>query len=156
MDGGNRSTNTSGALTDRTPKTLRPLRRPHRRMSNAADPVTMTGGLQPRWRVFRGRHLFRSAVILAFALTLAQIGALAHAYSHLQTAAGKLDRVVQHATLCGDCATFGAVLTTNGTANAGAYLAVAPPLHSPNDISTGSVNAAARHYFQAQGPPTLR
>ena len=116
----------------------------------------MTLPSDSRWRVFRARTLFRSAVILAFALTLAQIGALAHAYSHLQTTAGKPDRVVQHATLCGDCATFGSVLTTSGSATAGALLTVAPPSHSPNDFSISCVNTAARHFFQAQGPPALR
>lgn len=109
-----------------------------------------------RWRVFRARTLFRSAVILAFALTLAQIGAIAHAYSHIQSSAGKPDRVVQHATLCGDCATFGAVLTPSGTATAGALLTIAPPSNSPNDFSVSCVNNTARHFFQSQGPPAFR
>jgi hypothetical protein len=95
-------------------------------------------------------------VILAFALTLAQIGALAHAYSHLQTTAGKPDRVVQHAALCGDCATFGSVLTPSGTATAGAALTIAPLSDAPNEISSSCVSIAARHFFQAQGPPALR
>jgi hypothetical protein len=100
--------------------------------------------------------LSRSSFILAVALLLAQIGALAHAYSHLQTAGGAPDRTALHSSLCGDCATFGAVLTPGGYTAASIALPIAHLIDPVDELASSPITNAARHFFQAQGPPTLR
>ena len=111
----------------------------------------MTG--QP---VFRARTLLRSAILLAMALSFAQVGALAHAYSHLQKSSGAPDRAPIHATLCGDCATFGAVLVPGGSPATGIALPIAPPAEGIEALFLTDATRGVRHHFQAQGPPTLR
>jgi len=108
------------------------------------------------WTVFRARTLSRSTIVLAFALFLAQIGALAHAYSHLTVAGGAPDRTVLHSSLCGDCATFGAVLTPGGYTAASIALPIALLIDTVDELPSSAVSNEARHHFQAQGPPPLR
>jgi hypothetical protein len=106
--------------------------------------------------VFRDRTTFRSVIVLTIALVFAQIGALAHAYSHLKSNAGNPDRAALHTSLCGDCANFGAVLMPAGASAACVLLPIRPVCVCVDPQSTALASNATRHYFQAQGPPTLR
>jgi hypothetical protein len=106
--------------------------------------------------VIRTRNLLRSALLLAFALTLAQVGALAHGYTHWQAGAGSPDRAAPHSSLCGDCATFGAVLVPSGSTGATVTLPVAAPVEFIVESFPARASSALRHHFQAQGPPALR
>ena len=106
--------------------------------------------------MIRTRNLFRSALLLAFALTLAQAGALAHGYTHWQTAGGGPDRAAPHSSLCGDCATFGAVLVPGGSSTATLTLPLAAPAENLNESFPALASSVQRHHFQAQGPPSLR
>jgi hypothetical protein len=105
--------------------------------------------------VIRARTLFRSALLLAFALTLAQIGALAHTYTHWQNGSGNPDRTALHSALCGECTSFGAVLVPGGSPGAALTLPVAEQVDTFAAPSFGGASAAPRHHFQAQGPPSL-
>ena len=71
--------------------------------------------------MFRHWHRLRSVLFLAIALQFAQVGAMAHALSHDPSRLRLPDRVALHASLCGECATFGAVLTPGHTANHAAF-----------------------------------
>jgi hypothetical protein len=106
--------------------------------------------------VIRARSLFRSALLLAFALTLAQVGALAHGYSHVKSDSGGPDRTAVHAWLCGDCATFGAVLIPGSSPSFSFTLPVASRSDAIDTLFLTRSALALRHYFQAQGPPVLR
>ena len=105
--------------------------------------------------MIRARTLFRSALLLAFALTLAQIGALAHGYTHWQSGSGNPDRAALHSTLCGECASFGAVLVPGGSPGDAVTLPVAAQADTFTDLFLGGASVAPRHHFQSQGPPSL-
>ena len=94
--------------------------------------------------------------VLAVALLLAQFGALAHAYSHLQSTKRMPDRTALHSALCADCSTFGTLLTPGGTASVGAALPVTQPAGVVADFSSRPDLDQTRHFFQAQAPPTTR
>jgi len=104
--------------------------------------------------VFRHWHRFRSVLLLTLALNLAQVGAMAHAYSHATTSRGP-DRVVVHASLCGQCTAFGVVLLPGVATSSGG----APAMPAAFSLSSehGGTPAAVgrRHHFEAQGPPAL-
>jgi hypothetical protein len=105
--------------------------------------------------VRRARILLRSALLLAFALTLAQIGAMTHGYTHWQSGSGNPDRAALHSTLCGECASFGAVLLPGGSPGAAVTLPVMAQTGTFTDPSLGGAFIAPRHHFQSQGPPSL-
>lgn len=102
--------------------------------------------------MFRHWHRLRSVLLLALALNLAQVGAMAHAYSH-GTAPRGPDRIVVHASLCGECTVFGVVLLPGVAASAGCVPAL-PASFSPSSENGGPFAAVgSRHHFEAQGPP---
>ncbi|MBS0613020.1 MAG: hypothetical protein JSS24_07600 [Proteobacteria bacterium] len=92
------------------------------------------------------------ALLLALALNLAQVGAMAHAYSHATTPRGP-DRIAVHASLCGECMVFGVVLLPGVAASAGCAPAL-PASFSLASEDGGTLAALGpRHHFEAQGPP---
>ncbi|MFO1466219.1 MAG: hypothetical protein U1F35_07260 [Steroidobacteraceae bacterium] len=103
--------------------------------------------------MFRHWHRLRSVLFLAIALQFAQVGAMAHALSHDPSRLRLPDRVALHASLCGECATFGAVLTPGAAPSMVEARAAAPtatPVASP---ACACISSSARHHFEAQGPP---
>jgi hypothetical protein len=108
------------------------------------------------WFVFKAKPQYRFSVLLAFALAIAQFGAMAHAYSHLHHDQGAIDYGGLHAARCGDCASFSAVLAPGAMV---ARIQTLPFDSTHTLVQAGfasSISVAVRHYFQAQGPPRLR
>ncbi len=106
--------------------------------------------------MFNGRTSIQTAIVLAIALTIAQIGALAHGYSHLQNPGGGPDRTALHSALCADCASFGAVLAPGAASADGFAVPIGSVAGIIEDHPTLCRTDAIRHYFEAQGPPSLR
>jgi hypothetical protein len=96
---------------------------------------------------------FRIAVIAGLALFIAQLGAIAHAYTH-QPATAYQQTTKSH-DLCGDCLNFAPSLTPAGTPTAAPFA----PQHSqsapPPQLPGSSLVHRTYLAFRSRAPPVI-
>jgi len=114
-----------------------------------------SGALTPRTTLPRSSHRveLRIAVIVGLALFVAQLGALAHAYTHQPGAANQ--QTLKSHEFCDDCLNFAPALAPGGTPTAAPftlqYSQGAPPPPPPVSF----LNLRTYLAFRSRAPPVL-
>jgi hypothetical protein len=98
----------------------------------------------------------RLALLLAAALLFAQLGAQAHAYSHIRTGSHVAGQLDFHTSQCFDCLSFAPLLAGAGTPGPLPGLAVHGVPAAPDADVTTSVIVAPAHAFRSRAPPSGR
>jgi hypothetical protein len=98
----------------------------------------------------------RVALLIAWALLIAQLGAQAHAYSHIHAdshAAGQID---YHTGQCFDCLSFAPLLASAGGPSQ--LLVVVPQgvTAAPDAAVSTLTTATPAHAFRSRAPPSTR
>jgi hypothetical protein len=100
----------------------------------------------------------RIALFAALALIVAQMGAMAHAYTHVPQAsqiAGQLPTPADH-QVCGECLNFAPLLAAAGAATLPLY--VEPPARGPVTTAQPASRLSCKPLlaFRSRAPPATR
>jgi len=98
----------------------------------------------------------RLALFMALALLFAQLGAQAHAYSHLRADSHASDQLYDHGSVCADCLAFAPLLATAG---GNGHVPVAAPAGVVAAPSAAIPTLAARTptpAFRSRAPPSIQ
>jgi hypothetical protein len=96
----------------------------------------------------------RIALMLTMALLIAQFGAQAHAYSHLQAGSVPTDQLDSHGKLCSDCLSFAPLLATAGSPSH--LFAIAPQgvVAAPDGAVASLITRSPTLAFRSRAPPS--
>jgi hypothetical protein len=110
--------------------------------------------------LIKNRHRidFRIALIAALALIVAQVGAMAHAYTHVPKVSqisGQLPAPADH-QVCGECLNFAPLLAAAGAPTLPVY--VQPPAHGPVTSAQPASRLSCKPLlaFRSRAPPSTR
>lgn len=104
-------------------------------------------------RLTHGIHL-RIALLMIFALLSAQLGAQAHAYSHLRASSHAADSLPGHDGGCLECLSFAPLLSAAGGPGHSIWSAAQQLFHAPLDVAPWGAPAAPTPAFRSRAPPT--
>jgi hypothetical protein len=96
----------------------------------------------------------RVALMMAMALLIAQFGAQAHAYFHLQARSVATDQLDSHGKLCSDCLSFAPLLATAGSPSH--LFAIAPHgvVAAPDVAVASLITRSPALAFRSRAPPS--
>jgi hypothetical protein len=102
------------------------------------------------------KYHLRIALMMAMALLIAQFGAQAHAYSHLQASPHSTEQLDSHGRLCSECLSFAPLLATAGSP---AHLSAIAPQGVVTAPSAAVASLIARSpipSFRSRAPPSIQ
>jgi hypothetical protein len=94
------------------------------------------------------------SLILAIVVLVAQLGAQAHAYSHLARSPDPIQRSA-HTTPCVECSAFAPLLSAVSGASFPVVIAAAEPPTIAVSIAAGVHSAAPSIAYRSRAPPAL-
>lgn len=95
------------------------------------------------------------SLILAIVVLVAQLGAQAHAYSHLGKSPDPIQRTA-HSAPCVECSAFAPLLSAVSGASFPIVVAAVEPLTITASIAAGVHSAAPSIAYRSRAPPALR
>ena len=99
------------------------------------------------------RHAGKIGLLAAFALVLAQLGAITHAYAHLRVGADPQGIAAKTSHSCPDCQSFSPLLAGAGTASNTLSLLQPQSATATPTLLAPIVARAPRYSFQSRAPP---
>ena len=99
------------------------------------------------------RHAGKIGLLLAFALVVAQLGAITHAYTHMRLGADPQGIAAKTSHSCPDCQSFSPLLAGAGTSSNTLTLLHLQAETAPQALLAPLVAEAPRHSFQSRAPP---
>jgi hypothetical protein len=96
----------------------------------------------------------RLALFMALALLVAQLGAQAHAYSHIRADSHATDQLYDHGSVCADCVAFAPLLAAAGGAGLLPFLAPQGVLAAPGAAIPTLSARTPTPAFRSRAPPS--
>jgi hypothetical protein len=105
--------------------------------------------------LIRVRHRFVTFALLALTLLVAQVGALAHGYSHLRWKGDLVGAGNAPSQICTECLSSTPLLAAGGVPES--FVIFHPPCASeaPHETATSVVERHVIHAFRSRAPPRL-